>query len=916
LQDARAPIEVFCSYAHEDEPLCHELEKHLSLLKRQGLISTWYDRQIIPGTDWAHAIDTHLKHASVILLLISSDFLFSDYCFGIEMERALQRQEANEARVIPILLRPVDWTEAPFGHLQILPTDAKPITTWSNRDEAFADVAAGIRRAIQDLALFEDSIPRAALPTMWNIPYPRNSFFIGREDILSRLHTQFQAGQDTGLSQPQAISGLGGIGKTQLAAEYAYRFRKEYRAVFWVHAESFEALASSYVSIAALLKLPERDAQEQSIAVQAVKIWLQTHREWLLILDNADELDVLPSFLPPATSGHLLVTTRASAPGHLARLIEIEAFPPKQGALFLLQRSALLAPDASLEQASSVDRDLALQVTWELGGLPLALDQAGAYLEATGYSLSEYQQIFRQHRADLLKERRGLVPDHPAPVATTWSLSFERVEQKSPAAAELLRLCAYLSPDSVAEEIFLQGAPYLGPLLAPVATDAFLLGQAIEALRAYSLVGRDPMAKTLSMHRLVQTVLKQEMDIQTYHQWAQRAVLAVNAAFPEAEFKNWPVCERLLPHAQVCATLIDERKMSFPEAAHLLQRTGSYLQDRGQFAQAEKLITQALAISQQTFGFDHPNLAPLLINLGFLADYYHQDRIQAEQYYQRAVTIREQALGSNHPDVATSLNKFALFYYYQGKERYSLVESLLQRVLTIREQTLEPNHPAIAMTLNDLGRLYHRQGKYEQAEQFCQRALTIYKQTLEPDNPLIGTSLNNLAKIYRSQQEYDEAEKFFQQALIIREQSLRNHPDVAETLEDLAKVYIAQGKQYETVEMYGEGELRPEHEKRYEEAALLYKRALTIRTQVLGPSHPSVDSNIRKLVELYKSESKYVEIEQLYQEAMNTFEQIQGPDHPSTINARNNYTRLLQDVKREQENEAQRKLEAMRPTGK
>src|SRR5215471_14527334 len=191
MSDSSTPVEVFYSYAHKDEAFRNKLETHLSLLHRQGLITVWHDRLILPGTDWSQTIDEHLERASVILLLISSDFLSSDYCFGIEMQRALQREQANEARVIPILLRPVDWKQAPFAHLQILPTDAKPITTWRNRDEAFANVAAGIRRAIEDLALLEASIPREVLAHLWNVPYPRNSFFIGREDILSQLHTRF-----------------------------------------------------------------------------------------------------------------------------------------------------------------------------------------------------------------------------------------------------------------------------------------------------------------------------------------------------------------------------------------------------------------------------------------------------------------------------------------------------------------------------------------------------------------------------------------------------------------------------------------------------------------------------------------------------------------------------------------------------
>lgn len=146
-----SPVTLFYSYAHEDEKLRGKLERHLSLLRQQGLITEWHDRQIVAGTDWTQVIDTYLNNASVILLLISSDFLNSDYCSGKEMQRALERHQANEARVIPILLRPVDWKNAPFAHLQMLPTGARAITDWRNQDKAFADVAAGIRRAVEDL---------------------------------------------------------------------------------------------------------------------------------------------------------------------------------------------------------------------------------------------------------------------------------------------------------------------------------------------------------------------------------------------------------------------------------------------------------------------------------------------------------------------------------------------------------------------------------------------------------------------------------------------------------------------------------------------------------------------------------------------------------------------------------------------
>jgi hypothetical protein len=416
---APTAVEIFCSYAHEDEAWRQKLEIHLSLLKRQGLVSLWHDRLITPGTDWTRTIDTHLEIASIILLFVSAHFFASDYCYGIEMQQALKRHEAGAARVIPLLVRSVDWREAPFVHLQALPTDARPLSIWQDEDTALTDVVAGIRRALADLPLLAASAPRTALPTIWNIPYPRNPFFLGRETELAQMHQHLQAGQASAPSQPQAISGLGGIGKTQLALEYAYRYHQGYTAVMWARAESTDALVSSYVAIASLLRLPEREAKEQDITVQAVKTWLQTHHSWLLILDNADELTLLPNFLPPSLGGHLLLTTRAAATGRLAHRLEIETLLPEQGALFLLRRAGLIAPDANLEQTSLEEQNLALKISKELGGLPLALDQAGAYLEETGTDLTEYWYIYQKHLADLLKERRGVVADHPASVATT-----------------------------------------------------------------------------------------------------------------------------------------------------------------------------------------------------------------------------------------------------------------------------------------------------------------------------------------------------------------------------------------------------------------------------------------------------------------------------------------------------------------
>ena len=181
----------------EDELLRVELEKHLSLLHRQGLIAAWHHRHILAGTDWTEAIDTHLEQASIILLLVSSDFLASNYSYGIEMQRAIARHEAKQALVIPILLRPVDWQGAPFAHLQALPTNAKAITVWTNQDEAMTSVATSLRQAIEHPSQLSISTSASSSPRIWNLPYSRNPFFTDREEILELLHDNYTENRNT-----------------------------------------------------------------------------------------------------------------------------------------------------------------------------------------------------------------------------------------------------------------------------------------------------------------------------------------------------------------------------------------------------------------------------------------------------------------------------------------------------------------------------------------------------------------------------------------------------------------------------------------------------------------------------------------------------------------------------------------------
>jgi tetratricopeptide (TPR) repeat protein len=832
--------DFFISYTRADTKWAEWIAWQLEAEGYTTRIQAW---DFLAGSNFVHEMDTAAKQATRTIAVLSPDY-FTSHFTSSEWEAAFARDpRGDKGLLVPVRVRPCDVE----GLLkQVVYIDLV------DQDEATAraTLLRGVkhqRRKPSSPPIFP-STPHASqtpahpsfpgvLPAVWNIPNPRNPYFTGREEVLRRLAASLRAGVTVGLSQPQAVSGLGGVGKTQLALEYAYRYYQDYEAVLWTRADTQEALISGFVTFAALLQLPEQEERDQLKVVEAVKHWLMSNTRWLLLLDNADDLTLVRDFLPPAGRGHTLLTTRAASMGRLAHALEVEALDNEPGALFLLRRIGQLAPDAPLKQAEANERAIALSISQELGGLPLALDQAGAYIEETQCSLVDYLSLYRTQRAELLKERGGLVLDHPEPVATTWSLSFAQVAKRSAGAADLLRVCAFLHPDAIPEEIITEGAAELGPNVQAVAENPLAFNQAIGVLLSYSLLKRQSEEHLLSMHRLVQAVILDELDEETQRRWAEHVVQAVSHVFPFDEPAPWPKSQRYLAQALVCEALINRWNLILTEAIAVLYNAGRYLEEREQDEEAEPLLREALAIGEKRYGVDHPDTSELL-------------------------------------------HALAVLYRDQGKEEEA--EPLLQRALAIRESTLGPEHPRTAQTLNSLAVLYRNQGKEEEAEPLLQRALAIIEKTLGSEHPDTAQMLNSLAVLYRNQGKEEEAEALYQRALAIRERTLGlEHPYTAHTLDNLASLYQDQGK--------------------YAEAESPLQRALAIYDKTFGIEHPYTAHTLNSLANLYRNQGKYAEAEPLYRRALRIWEQALGPDHPYTRTVVRNYAKLLRKMRRKSE---------------
>ncbi|MBA2392935.1 MAG: TIR domain-containing protein [Ktedonobacteraceae bacterium] len=457
-----AACDFFLSYNKADRAWAEWLAWQLEEDGYTTIIQAWDFR---PGTNFVakmHEVTTSATHTIAVL---SPDYL-NDAPFSAAewMAAFVQDPIGTNSTLIPVRVRECN----PPGLLKaVIYIDLVELDEPEARTTFLAGIKKTRAKPTTPSPYPGKRAPRTATPNFpgkwplqWTIPSDRNPFFTGREKLLQSLRDQLLSGNTMALRQPQAISGLGGIGKTQTSIEYAYRHQQLYSHVLWIAAATFESLLSDLSTLAELLDVPGRDPQNQQNTANAVKTYLSQQRDWLLIFDNADDIAMVQPYLPLGnnTNGHIILTTRADSLGPVAYAVQVQEMDKEEGTNLLLKRSKSLKTGQLLSQVKTSEREGETSYGIDDGGLPLALDQAASYIEETGCGLSEYLELYQTRHQDLLKRRGKLVTGHPETVATTWSLSFQKVEQEDKAAAELLHLCAFFAPDAIPIEIIREGA--------------------------------------------------------------------------------------------------------------------------------------------------------------------------------------------------------------------------------------------------------------------------------------------------------------------------------------------------------------------------------------------------------------------------------------------------------------------------
>jgi hypothetical protein len=675
---------------------------------------------------------------------------------------------------------------------------------------------------------------------------PRPTFLAGRDALMAELDARLARRQESAPAV-MALCGLGGAGKTSVALEYAHRHLADCGVVWQFAAEEPAALAAGFSELA--LQLGGRIAPSGADPVALVHAALARRSDWLLVFDNAAGPAAVQRMLPPAGGGRVLITSRNPHwPGRMA--LEVPVLEQPAAAWFLMSRTGA----GQLEEAA------ADELAHELGGLPLALEQASAYMLASGRGIGEYLELFRDRRAELLG--RGDPAGYDKRVATTWALAYAELGQASPAAG-LLRLAACCAAENMPLHLLLRQRPGLSgafgaqvaPLLTPLLDDALVRDEAVAGLRSYSLIS-EPNKGLISIHRLVQAITLAQLPDDLQAAWREAAAAVIEAAIPADtdQPQAWPTCAMLLPHAQV-ALAYDSDGMT---------RIANYLSESGSYAAARDLQLDITRARERRYGPQDPRTLSARADLArFTAE--AGDPAAARDQFTVLLPVCERVLGADHPHTLTVRHQLARRTGQAGDP--AAARDQLAALLPLREEVSGPAHLQTLIIRHQLARRTGQAGNATAARDQLAALLPDCEKALGPSHPHSLTVRYELARWTGDAGDVARARDQLAALLPVREGiSGPEHPHTLSVRTRLAKYT---------------GEVGDPATARDQLAALL-----PVRERVSGPDHPDTCRLRSTLAGFTGAAGDPAAARDQLAALLPVSERVCGPAHPETLRIR------------------------------
>jgi tetratricopeptide (TPR) repeat protein len=698
------------------------------------------------------------------------------------------------------------------------------------------------------------------IPEIWGKVPPRNKNFTGREDLLRRLRAEIST--DITAVVPHALHGLGGVGKTQLAAEYAWRFQSDYDLVWWIPADQPVLVRSSLAALAPRIGLPPATATGIEDAALAVLDSLRRgdpYARWLLIFDNADQPEDINDIIPRGP-GHVLITSRNHRWEAVVDTVFVNVFDRAESVAFLSKRVS-----------NAISEPEAIELAEELGDLPLALEQAGALQAETGMSVEEYLRLLKEQTSELLAEKKP--SEYPVSMTVAWKLSVSKLVEQLPEAVDLLRCCAFFGAEPIPRDVFIRRVPDVQQRLGALLARPILLSKAIAQLGRSALAQIDSASRTIQVHRLIQALLRDELLPEQQDIFRHDVHLLLAAAAPKNPDDNAQWQQYGVLAAHVVPSRLDECQDSVV----------------------------------REFGLD-------------IARYYYQsgDRLSSHALLERLLHRWKADSGADHPDVLAAQRHLGNTLRELGE--YQAAYDLTRVTLERSRQILGPKAELTVVLMNAFGGDLRARGEFRAARDLDEQSRHLHEEIFGETDPRTLRSRNNLALDYELNSNYQAARELHQRTYVLQQNeagSKISMIDLLVSLSGLSRALRLCGEYTEARDLgydayeFGRQQLGADHHRTlraakdlsialrrtadYDNALILAQDVFERCSRLFGAAHPDTLAAAMNLANILRTVGQLDEATGLAEGTTDHYARVYSPNHPYNHGCAGNLALLLRE---------------------